>query len=252
MGAATAAAGVAAGLLSATAGSVTGETSCSGALTGVTVQALVVPADQTCTLSNVTVSEGVSVEQDATLTATDIVVGDDVRVRSGGQLGVGGAVVEIGDDVVAHDPSRVSLFRSGGTFRVGGDVRITGADERGVFLSGVTIDGDVRVSRSGAELGVTLQFSVIGGSAAIVDNTIVGEEFRSAFFIIGNTVTDDLIFSRNDATNAFEPSLLVGNTVLHGDLVCRNNVPGVVDSRPGLETPNVVLEGDKIGQCADF
>jgi hypothetical protein len=180
-----------------------------------------------------------------------VAVGDGVRVGSGSRLSVGGTDVEIGGDVVAHDPTRVVLFTFGGTFHIGGDVSVARA-EGGVLLSGLEIDGDVRVSRSGAELGVTLQLSRIGGSAAIVDNTIVGQEFRSAIFVIGNTVTDDLIVSRNDATNAFEPTLIVGNLVLHGDLVCRNNVPGVVKARPGLEDPNVVVEGDKIGQCAEF
>lgn len=253
-GGVAAAAVVAAGLFAAAAGGVSSETSCTGVLTGVTVQALVVPSGETCTLTDVTVSDRVIVEEEATLLATDIVVGEDIRARSGATLSIGGTHVEIGGDVDARDAVRVGLARApvvGATVNIGGDVTV-GRAERGVHLSGLTVDGDVRVSRSGAELGVTVQFSVIGGKAVIVDNTIVGEEFRSAFFIIGNTVSDDLIFSRNDATNAFEPSLLVANVVVHGDLVCRNNVPGVRDNRPGLETPNQVLEGDKIGQCADF
>jgi hypothetical protein len=250
--AAAAVAILSAGLFVTAAAGQSGETSCSGALTDVTVQALVVPAGETCMLANATVAADVSVEQDATLIATDIVVGDDVRVRSEAWLDIEGADVQIGGNVTAHDPARVTLHRSGGTFHVGGDVRIAGANERGALLSGLTVDGDVRISRSGAELGVTLQLSEIGGSAAIVDNTIVGEEFRSAIFVIGNTVTDDLTVSRNDATNAFEPTLIVGNLVLHGDLVCRNNVLGVVKARPGLEDPNVVVEGEKFGQCADF
>jgi hypothetical protein len=253
-GGVAAAAVAAAGLFVSAAGGQSDETSCAGTLSDVTVQRLVVPAGETCTLTNVTVADRATVSQDATLLATEVDVGGDIRVRPRGTLRIQGLHVEIGGDVIAHDPPGFGLGRAaiiGATFHVAGDVVVSGAD-RGAGLSGVTVDGDVKISKSGAEHGVTLQLNEIGGKAEIVDNTIVGEEFKSAFFIIGNTVSDDLIFSRNDATNAFEPSLIVGNVVLHGDLVCRNNVPGVSDNRPGLETPNQVLEGDKVGQCADF
>jgi hypothetical protein len=230
------------------------ETPCSGELHGVTVERLVVPAGQTCTVTHVVVNAGVIVGQDATLLATDIVVGDGIRAFRGGTLQVGGGQVEIGGDVIARDAVLVSLSRSGllgSTYRIGGDVIVGGAEE-GVGIGGITIDGDVRVFHSGAENGVGLAANVIGGSAAIVDNTIVGANRPSAIDVFENTVGDDLIVSRNDATNAYEPTFVGSNLVLHGDLTCRHNIPDVVNDPPGGPYPNTVVEGEKIGQCAEL
>jgi hypothetical protein len=162
--------------------------------------------------------------------------------------------VEIGGDVVVRDAVLVGLARSGllgSTFRIGGDVIVGGAEE-GVGIGGVTIDGDVRIFHSGAENGVGLGASVIGGSAAIVDNTIVGACRPSAIDIFENTVGEDLIVSRNDATYAYEPTFVGSNVVLHGDLRCRHNIPDVVNDPPGGPYPNTVVEGEKIGQCAEL
>jgi hypothetical protein len=230
------------------------ETTCSGELHRVTVERLVVPAGQTCTLTDVVVSAGVSVGQEATLLATDIVVGDGIRAYRGGTLQVGGTRVEIGGDVVARDAVFVALARSGllgSTFRIGGDVIVGGAEE-GVGIGGLTIDGNVRVFHSGAENGVGLGGNVIGGSASIVHNTIVGARRPSAIDVFENTVGEDLIVSHNDATYAYEPTFVGSNLVLHGDLSCRHNIPDVVNDPPGGPYPNTVVEGEKIGQCGDL
>jgi hypothetical protein len=230
------------------------ETTCSGELHGVTVERLVVLAGQTCTVTDLVVNAGVSVGPDATLLATDLVVGEGIRASRGGTLQIGGTRVEIGGDVVARHAVLVGLARSGvlgSTFRIGGDVIVGGAEE-GVGIGGVTIDGDVRIFHSGAENGVGLGGSVIGGSAAIVDNTIVGARRPSAIDIFENTVGEDLIVSRNDATYAYEPTFVGSNVVLHGDLRCRHNIPDVVNDPPGGPYPNTVVEGEKIGQCAEL
>jgi hypothetical protein len=74
----------------------------------------------------------------------------------------------------------------------------------------------------------------------------------SAIDIFENTVGEDLIVSRNDATYAYEPTFVGSNFVLHGDLSCRHNIPDVVDDPPGGPYPNTVVEGEKIGQCAEL
>jgi hypothetical protein len=229
-------------------------TICTGALNGVTVERLVVPAGQTCTVADVSVTRGVRVRRDATLQATNLVVGDSVRVGSGGSLLVDGMTNDIGGNVIARDAVVFSLARSGligSTFEIGGDVVVGGA-EQGVGIGGITIRGDVLVRHSGAENGVGVSFNVIDGSAAIVNNTIVGAERPSKIDVFANTVGDDLIVSRNDATLAFEPTFVGSNVVLHGDLICRHNIPEVVNDPPGGPYPNTVVEGERIGQCADL
>jgi hypothetical protein len=253
LGAAMAAFAVA-GLFAGAAGGHDDPTVCISELNGVTVERLVVPVGQTCTVADVTVSDRVRVRRDATLLATNIVVGDGIRVGVGGALQIVGEHVDIGGDVTARDALYVALARAGvfgSTFQVGGNVLVGGAEE-GVALFGITIDGDVRVHHSGDEFGVGIGGNEIGGSAAIVDNTIVGDEEPSAIDVFANTVAGDLVVSRNDATRAFEPTFVGSNVVLHGDLVCRHNIPDVVNDPPGGPYPNTVIEGEKLGQCADL
>lgn len=229
-------------------------TVCSGQLSGVTVERLVVPVGSTCTATDVIVNEDVRVRHDATLDATNIVVADGVRVGAGGSLLIGGMTNEIGDDVVARDAVRVGLSRSGfigSSFHVGGDVVVTGA-EQGVGIGGLTVEGDIVVRRSGAENGIGVSANVVGGSILIVNNTIVGAERPSDIDVFGNTVEDDLVVSHNDATGAFEPTFVGSNTIVGGDLVCRHNIPEVVNDPPGGPFPNTVLAGRKVGQCADL
>lgn len=242
------------GLCTGVAGGHDDPTVCIGELNGVTVERLVVPAGETCTAADVTVNEGVHVRRDATLLAGNIVVGDGIRVGEGGALEIVGSHVDIGGDVIARDALYVGLARAGvlgATFEIGGDVVVGGAEE-GVAIFGVTIDDDVRVHDSGAEFGVGIGGNVIGGSASIVENTIVGDEHPSAIDVFANTVADDLIVSRNDATRAFEPTFVGSNVILHGNLVCRHNIPDVVNDPPGGPYPNTVVEGEKVGQCADL
>jgi hypothetical protein len=241
-----------AGLLAGGAAGHDGPRICTGTLNGVTVNRLVVPAGRTCTAFEVAVSEGVRVRRVGTLRATDVVVGGAIRVGPGGTLAVLGSRVDIGGDVIAPDAVSFDLARDGvlgATFRIGGNVLVGGA-EQGVAIFGITIDGDVRARRSGAEHGLGIGGNVIGGSAVFVDNTIVGAERPSDIDVFANTVGDDLIISRNDATRAFEPTFVGSNVVLRGDLVCRQNIPDVVNDPPGGPYPNTVVEGDKIGQCA--
>ena len=229
-------------------------TICAGELNGVTVERLVVPRSQTCTVADVTVNGGVRLRPDATLQAMNVIVGDSIRVGSGGSLQIGGMTNDIGGDVIARDAVRVGLARSGllgSTFEIGGDVVVGGAEE-GVGIGGITIRGNLRIHDSGAENGVGVNLNVIDGSAAIVNNTIVGALRPSDIDVFGNTVGDDLIVSRNDATFAFEPTFVGANAVLHGDLVCRRNIPEVVNDPPGGPFPNTVVEGEKVGQCADL
>lgn len=156
--------------------------------------------------------------------------------------------------MVAPNAISVDLARAGvagSTFRIRGDVRIAGA-ERGVAIFGVTIDGDVAIRRSGDEFGIGIGGNVIAGSLAVVDNTIVGAERPSDIDVFANTVGEDLIVSRNDATGAFEPTFVGSNVVLRGDLVCYRNVPEVVNDPPGGPYPNTVVAGEKLGQCADL
>jgi hypothetical protein len=243
-----------AGLFAGAAGGHDDPTVCMGQLSGVSVERLVVPAGQTCTAADVTVDEDVRVRRDATLEASNIVVGEGVRVASGGALSVSGSHVDIGGDVIAHDVVSFDLARDGvlgSTFRVRGDV-VAGGAEQGVAIFGITIDGDVRVHHSGAENGVGIGGNVIGGSAAVVDNTIVGAERPSAIDVFENSVGENLIVSRNDAIFAFEPTFVGSNVVLRGDLVCRHNIPDVVNDPPGGPYPNTVVEGKKLGQCADL
>ena len=243
-----------AGLCAGAAGGHPDPTVCAGSLSGVTVERLVVPTGETCTATDVIVREDVRVRRDGTLRATNLVTGDGIQVGSGGTLSVLGSRVDIGGNVVARDAVSFELAREGvvgATFRVEGDV-IAGGAEEGVAIFGVTIAGDLRIHDSGAEFGVGVGGNEIGGSAAIVDNTIVGAEHPSAIDVFANTVADDLIVSRNDATLAFEPTFVGSNVVLHGDLICRHNIPEVVNDPPGGPYPNVVVEGEKLGQCASL
>jgi hypothetical protein len=152
----------------------------------------------------------VRVRRGATLRPTNVVVGGAIRVGPGGTLAIFGSRVDIAGDVIALDAVSFELARDGvlgSTFRIGGDVLVGGA-EQGVAIFGITIDGDVHVRRSGAEHGIGVGGNAIGGSATFVDNAIVGAERPSDIDVFANTVGEDLIVSRNDATRAFEPTFV--------------------------------------------
>jgi hypothetical protein len=254
-------------------------TTCTDSLSDVTVEDLVVPAGATCRITDVTVTNDVLVEPNATLEARDtsfeiggdvtvetagvfsvstsenlgttFTAGGGIRVETGATLEIGGTNLHIGGSVVARGARLVGLARIpfiGSTGSVGGDVIVreaTGA----VAIEGLEIGGRVSIRGSGISLAVG--DNEIAESLSVEHNTIVGLERFSILSLMFNTVGGTLRVVGNDAMAASEPPRVGGNVVSNGNLACHSNVPDLTNTDPdGTVHVNTVLSGHKLGQCA--
>jgi hypothetical protein len=219
-------------------------TSCSTNVTGVVVQGnLVVPTGATCTLNGVTVEGNVLVRASATLNvATGSKIGGNIEaercnyvVLLGNPIAVVGNLeiencalisgieptsgptpgITIGGNFVCENNANPCLAQGG---KVGGNVSFIN-NSGGSQLFRVTIGGNLSVNEnsctlSGCEVAVVVD-STVGGNVEVNNNSGPG-----------------------DST--------VGANVIHGNLRCQGNTPGISDDNVG---PNTV-DGKKLGQCA--
>ena len=256
-------------------------TACTGSLSAVTVEDLVVPAGAACSVTDVTVTDDVRVEPSATLHATDtsfeiggevtvetdgefsvissssvnlgttFTAGEGIRVESGGALVIAITNLHIGGNVVVSRAQVAALVRIpfvGSSGSVGGDVIVRETDS--VAVLGLEIEGRVSIRGSGVA-GLDVGSNTIADSLSIEHNTIVGVHAFAIFAVAFNTVGRNLRVVGNDATTASEPPFVGGNVVTNGNLACHSNVPDLINTEPdGTLDVNTVLSGHKLGQCA--
>ena len=254
-------------------------TSCTGTLSGVTIDELVVPAGAFCTLQNVTVAGRVTVRPGGTLDApsTTLHIGGSIDVRddaafvsstsstmdTGGVLTVGGSIRAVAGSTLAISTKN---------FDIAGAVRVQGADvvllapvpwlghsaaigdlvtilwSESVEVDGVELDGNLRIVGSGNTHGVGVGGNDVSGSVVVINSAATAPPVPTTFAIFGNTVGGDVVFSNNDTTGTIEPPLIGSNTIA-GSLVCWANDPAPTNDPPGGPFPNTVA-GSRVGQCA--
>jgi hypothetical protein len=153
------------------------ETTCTGTLTGVTVDNLRVPQDGSCTLDNVTAQGTIKVETGATLNATRInvvgniqaegaavvnvadssTVGGSIQIKQGGAARIDG--VRVNADIQFESNSQ-ALSATGNT--VGGNIQAF-QNQGGIQIAGNTIDGNLQCKEN--EPPPTGGNNVVHGSA---------------------------------------------------------------------------------------
>jgi hypothetical protein len=253
-------------------------TSCTGTLSGVTVDELVVPSGASCTLANVTVLGNVMVRPTGSLDApsTTVHIGGSVDVRDNASFVAStsstmdtGGLLTVGGSIRALTGSTLDIFTK--NFEIGGAVRAQGADSvvlapvpwtgasaaigdlvtvlwtENVWVGGAEVGGNVRVVGSGNSYGVQVGGNDVDGSIVVINSAATAPPVPTVFAIFGNTVAGDVVFSNNDTTGTIEPPLIGSNTI-GGSLVCWNNVPahqrparGPVPQHRGREQGRAVL-----------
>jgi hypothetical protein len=269
----------AAALLVAAAPAHAAVTTCTGTLSGVTVDELLVPSGAACTLENVNVLGDVTVRPTGSLDApsTAVAIGGSVDVRNdasfrsstssttdtGGRLTVGGSIragsgstlsitsknLDIGGAVRSNSARSVTLAPVpwlGSSGRIGGLVTLLYTD--GVEVDGLEIGDNLRISGSGDVFGVGVGGNDVDGSIVVINAQATAPPRPTTFAIFGNTVADDVVFSNNDTTGTIEPPLIGSNTIA-GSLVCWANTPAPTNDPPGGPYPNAVA-GSRVGQCS--
>jgi hypothetical protein len=254
-------------------------TSCTGALSGVTIDELVVPHGASCTLQNVTVGGRVIVRPGGVLDApsTTLHIGGSIEVRDDATFAAStssnmdtGGLLTVGGSIRATTGSRLEI--SSKNFDIAGAVRIQGADivylapapwlghsaaigepvtilwSESVEVYGVELDGNLRIVGSGNTYGVGVGGNDVSGSVVVINSAATAPPVPTTFAIAGNTVAGDVVFSNNDTTGTIEPPLIGRNTIA-GSLVCWANDPAPTNDPPGGPYPNTVA-GSRVGQCA--
>jgi hypothetical protein len=116
------------------------------------------------------------------------------------------------------------IVRPGST--VMGDIRAR--RDREVDLGGVSVTGNVRVSRGGQ---ISFQENTISGNVLIAKN-----RFTSGATFVDNDVSGDVTFKGNTGTPG--SSVQVASNTIGGDLLCKGNGPGVIDTSGGNSVRN--------------
>jgi hypothetical protein len=254
-------------------------TSCTGTLSGVTVDELVVPHRASCTLENVTVAGNVIVRPAGSLDApsTTVRIGGSIDVRDDASFVAStsstmdtGGLLTVGGSIRAGVGATLDIFTK--NFEIAGAVRTQSADSlvlapvpwlgssarigdlvtalytENVFVGGAEVHGNVRVVGSGNTYGVQVGGNDVSGSIVVINSAAIAPPVPTKFAIVGNTVTDNVVFSNNNTEGTIEPPLIGSNTI-GGSLVCWANVPAPTNDPPGGPYPNSVA-GSRVGQCA--
>ena len=180
-------------------------TVCVGDISGTTVRGgLIVPADQTCTLTNATVMGSVTVRTGAILRSTDTTItgslsGDGAQVRvCGGQIN--------GSVSITHTPEVVTpglrgsfldgdSFLSGcSTLTIRGSVRLTDNTAHFLQVAGANIDGSLLV-RGNTSAPLVLAFNTVRGSMRVTNN--IPTPLPGGSLVALNTVTGTLACFNN-------------------------------------------------------
>jgi hypothetical protein len=206
------------------------DTTCTGLIpSGATINGnLVVPAGNTCTLANVTVTGNVQVGKGASLTVEPLT----------GQTTIGG-------NVQADQCQSVGMFATGTAISVGGNVQIrncTGQRGSGYSVLGgsLTISGNFACDHNFG--GCVATGGLVRGNVQVDHNSNVGGPGAN---VVTNAVGGNVQVNNNSGGSA---SIVGGNTI-GGNLQCARNTtptpPSVIDGG----NPNIV-NGIKQGQCA--
>lgn len=187
-------------------------------------------------LRNVTLTPGAVL--DAATQPSTLIVGGNVRVRTGAILGLG-CSPETGCSGTTSD-------------RVGGNIVATQA--AATIIHNTTILGNVTLSGGGGSEDCSSN-SPLGGPyfSDLEDNTITGNTnvsgLRTCWFgFIRNHAGRNVIL-HNDSYGDPDANEIVTNTIF-GNLICSGNAPAPQVGDSG-GAPNVVF-GRKLGQCASI
>jgi hypothetical protein len=219
------------------------DTNCSTTLTSVTINGnLVVPAGAECSLNGTTVT-------------------GNVTVGKGAQLLIFAGMIY--GNIHAHQCKSVFLT-SFGAISVGGNLQIqncTGTGDNGYSDTGlpvtIEVDGNFQcqhntaacLAEGGTVLGnvqvndnsepAFIESAMIHGNLQVSGNE--GGSTNPGAVVTGDTVMGNVQVNDNSGTD----DVAVANNVVHGNLQCASNTPGVIG---GSNT----VAGSKHGQCAGF
>jgi hypothetical protein len=201
-------------------------TQCTGTISdGSTINgSLVVPADATCSLLNVTVEGNVQVGTGATLSVSPLT----------------GQTVTIDGNIVANGCKSVVLgFVEGtpGVISVEGNVNIQNCTDGVGYNGSITISGNF-VCANNHPFCIT-DGGVVHGNLTVKSNNIAPFAGAAAE-VVGNQVSGNVDISDN-ISNAASPSVFT-NTI-GGNLRCFDNSPAPHGS-------DNTVSGQKLGQCA--
>jgi hypothetical protein len=204
------------------------DTPCTTTISGTINDNLVVPAGNSCTLANVTVTGNVLVGTGASLL---------VEPNPGQTVTIGGNVQAAQCQSVVLEPI------AHGAISVGGNVQIQNCTGESGYnnvqgVGTVTISGNFACGNNSARC--VARSGTVRGNVQINNNS--GGSFEGAF-VLENNVGGNAQVNNNSGSMA---SLVSRNTI-GGNLQCAGNTPGVTDG--GSAIPNAVA-GNKQRQCA--
>ena len=196
---------------------------------------LVVPANATCTLDNVTVTGNVGVGTGALLNVTP----------------ASGQTVEINGNLTADQCNSVDLAPalSAAVILIGGNVTIQNCTGGTVGYAGpgITIGGNF-VCADDPQTTCVADDGVVHGNLTVEDNKLQASNVITFSEVLGNKISGNAEISGN-AVSTGNTAVLVGGNTIGGNLRCFDNSPPPTDNVFGVTSPNTV-GGQKQGQCA--
>jgi hypothetical protein len=195
---------------------------------------LVVPANATCTLDNVTVTGNVGVGTGALL---------NVSPASGQTVKINGNLTADQCNSVTLAGAEVSVISIAGNVTIqnctGGSVGYVGP---GITIGGNFVCADDPQTTCSADNGV------VHGNLTVENNTLQASNVITFSEVLGNKINGNAEISSNAVTSGNTAVLAGGNTI-GGNLLCFDNSPPPTDNVFGVTSPNTV-GGHKQGQCA--
>jgi hypothetical protein len=193
---------------------------------GSTVAQVTVPRNTSCTLTNVTVTGSVRVEQGASLTIDPL----------------GTQQVTIDNNLTANGCKTVVLGiqSNHSQITIGNNVRVQNCTGDVSLAKTITVGGNVACSGNAQ---CVIEDIVIQGNLSVDNN---GSSTNTLNLITGVTVGGNVDFSGNIAHGVLSRSNVINDTTIGGNLSCfNNNVPANNGGSPG----SVVVSGNTSGQC---
>jgi len=195
---------------------------------------LVVPANATCTLDNVTVTGNVGVGTGALLNVTP----------------ASGQTVEINGNLTADQCNSVDLAPalSAAVILIGGNVTIQNCTGGTVGYAGpgITIGGNFVCADNPPTC--VADDGVVHGNLTVEDNKLQASNVITFSEVLGNKISGNAEISGNAVIRG-NTAVLVGGNTIGGNLRCFDNSPPPTDNVFGVTSPNTV-GGQKQGQCA--
>lgn len=196
---------------------------------------LVVPANATCTLDNVTVTGNVGVGTGALLNVTP----------------ASGQTVEINGNLTADQCNSVDLAPalSAAVILIGGNVTIQNCTGGTVGYAGpgITIGGNF-VCADDPQTTCVADDGVVRGNLSVENNKLQAFNVITFSEVLGNKISGNAEISGNAVIRG-NTAVLVGGNTIGGNLRCFDNSPPPTDNAFGVTSPNTV-GGQKQGQCA--